>query len=260
MTVASQSPDWSAGQYARFADHRLQPAIDLINRIPDGAYTGIVDLGCGNGKVTPLLKERWPAATVTGIDSSGDMLAAARDTGADVAWRMGDIASWRPGGEDLVFSNAAFHWLDDHEALIGRLLGGLPTSGVLAFQMPDNFDQPSHAIMRDVATDPAWQGRLQGVASRQFVAPAADYVHWLEKGAERVEVWQTTYHQVLEGANPVFEWLKGAGMRPYLARLDIAEAETFQARCRERLADAYPGRSDGTTLFPFRRLFAVALR
>lgn len=260
MTVRSQSPDWDAGQYARFADHRLQPALDLINRVPHRPYAQIVDLGCGNGRVTPLLKARWPEATVTGVDNSDDMLKAARAESSEIVWQKADIEAWQPVGEQLIFSNAAFHWLDDHEALLARLLAGLPEGGVLAFQVPDNFDQESHQIMRAVASSGDWTEQLHDIADRRAVAEPSAYLTWLSAHASHVDLWQTIYQQRLSGDDPVFEWLKGAGMRPYLDRLDADDRFRFQAMCCERLAAAYPRQSDGTTLFPFRRLFAVAVR
>lgn len=257
---SAQSKDWNPEQYARFSDHRLRPALDLIQRIPSTAYDRIVDLGCGNGNVTQELRRHWPDADMTGADSSANMLDEARRREPSVTWQQADIATWQPEGEALIFSNAAFHWLDDHAGLLSRLVGGLRRGGVLAFQVPDNFDQPSHTIMRDVAADPRWQDRLAPVASRRFVAMPSEYIGWLEAGATHVEVWQTTYHQILQGPDPVFEWLKGAGMRPYLEPLEADEAAAFENACREALAVAYPARADGTTVFPFRRLFAVAIR
>lgn len=251
---------WDPVQYGQFADHRLQPAVDLIRRIPRNDFQRIVDLGCGGGNVTDILKTRWPDAIVTGVDSSSAMLEEARARGRAIDWQIGDIASWRPGGEDLIFSNAALHWIDDHEGLLSRLVGGLPDGGVLAFQVPDNFDQPSHRIMRDVAADPRWCDRLAAIAGRRPVEPLEVYLEWLKRDARDVEAWRTTYDQSLTGPDPVFEWLKGAAMRPYLALLADAEFADFQEQCRERLSAAYPADAGGATAFPFRRLFVIAVR
>jgi len=262
MNQAKPADTWNAAQYNRFADHRLKPALDLIEAVPLDGPSSIVDLGCGPGTVTLLLAERWPGARIVGVDGSADMLATARvnDLDGGIDWIEADIGAWRPSGEDLVFSNAALHWLDDHESLLGGWLDAMPSGAVLAFQVPDNFAQPSHEVMRAVAGDPRWRDRLADVAGRRPVARPERYREWLGAHATRAEVWHTIYEQVLSGPDPVFEWLKGAGMRPYLALLDDAEQGAFETLCREKLADAYPAGSDGTTVFPFRRLFAIAVR
>ncbi len=263
MTV--EPPDlaedgWNAEQYGRFADHRFKPAADLIAALPDGNPRKIVDLGCGPGAVTMMLAERWPGADVVGIDGSDDMLATARqnDTAGRVIWRQGDIGDWHPTGEDLVFSNAALHWLGDHDVHLKSWLAAMRTGAVLAVQMPNNFREPSHAIMRDVAGDPRWRDRLFAIADRMPVASAAEYRAWLTPACARVDVWETIYEQMLSGEDPVLEWLKGAGMRPYLSALHEDEREEFEARCQSALAEAYPASADGTTVFPFKRLFVVA--
>jgi trans-aconitate 2-methyltransferase len=259
----SVSPSWDAAQYLHFAGERMRPALDLLHRIPGGfAPRRIVDLGCGTGEITLALKQRWPDAEVTGLDSSGTMLDTARGLGGEVAWLKADIADWSPAQPfDLIFSNAALQWLNGHEALFPRLLGTVAPGGVLAVQMPRNFAAPSHRLMRETAAEAPWSGRLKPLLRAEPVLPPERYYGLLSALAAEIDLWESEYLHVLEGEAPVLEWVKGTGLRPLLDALtDPAERAEFIARYRGRLAEAYPRRPDGKTLFPFRRLFLIARR
>ncbi|MEQ8665228.1 MAG: methyltransferase domain-containing protein [Rhodospirillales bacterium] len=253
-------PRWDPAQYERFSGHRLRPALDLLNAVNLAEPKAIADLGCGNGTVTALLRERWPGAAVTGIDSSAEMLERARAVDDVVTWQEGDVGAWCPAGEDLVFSNAALHWLDDHESLFTGLVDRLKPGSVLAVQMPDNFDQASHQALRDASDDEAWCDRLAPAAGRRPVASPEKYFQWLRPRVKSLDIWQTTYLQALHGPDAVFEWIKGAAMRPLLGLLSEDERGRFEDMCREALNAAYPPGDDGRTLFPFRRLFIVAVK
>ena len=243
----------------KFAGPRLQPGLDLLARIPEVEARRIVDLGCGTGTLTALLAARWPAAAVTGLDSSPEMLAQARDAHPGVTWVEGDIAAWRPQEPvDVLYANAALHWLDDHAALMPRLIGHLSPGGVLAVQMPRNFAAPSHVLMRAVADEGPWAGRIN--LRREPVLPPEAYYDILAPHAATLEIWESEYLQVLEGEDPVFEFVRSAGLRPVLEALEGAEREAYLDDYRARLRQAYPRRPDGRTLFPFRRLFFVARR
>ncbi len=256
------TPDsWNPTQYHRFADARLRPAVDLLAHIPLEAPTAIFDLGCGSGRTTGLLARRWPDARLTGVDSSARMLEAARKDYPAIEFREADLASWAPDRPaDLLFSNAALHWLDDHAALFPRLLRHVAPGGVLAIQMPHNHDQPSHRAMTQAAEAGPWAARLRSVMRQAPVADASVYHAILAKDATRVDIWETTYLQVLEGKNPVAEWTKGTALSPLLAALAEPERSAFEAAYRALVAKAYPPGADGRTLFPFRRLFIVAER
>jgi trans-aconitate 2-methyltransferase len=259
----SASPTWDAAQYLRFAGERMRPAVDLLHRIPaELAPRRVIDLGCGTGEITLALKARWPQAEVTGLDSSAAMLEKARGLGGEVAWLQADIAGWSSAQPfDLIFSNAALQWLDGHEALFPRLLAALAPRGVLAVQMPRNFAAPSHRLMRETAADGPWRERLSGVLRTEPVLPPERYYDLLAPLAAELDLWETEYLHVLGGETPVLDWVKGTGLRPLLDALtDADERAAFTARYQERLARAYPRRSDGRTLFPFRRLFLVAKR
>ncbi|MCW0181378.1 MAG: methyltransferase domain-containing protein [Zavarzinia sp.] len=256
---------WDPGQYAKFAGPRLRPAADLVARLPDRDYRAGVDLGCGGGQVTALLRARFPGLALLGIDNSPAMLEAARKALPDVEFRPGDIADTSlAAGCDLIVSNAAFHWLANHRAVLAALMAGLPAGGVLAVQMPRNHDAPSHRLLADVAATPRWAGRFAGVVGIRPVDEAADYARLLRHaGAAEVDAWTTDYIHVLPPApasHPVLEWVKGTALRPYLDVLDEAEAADFLAAYGEALVAAYPAESDGRVLFPFRRVFFVASR
>jgi trans-aconitate 2-methyltransferase len=253
-------PSWNPSQYLKFADHRLRPALDLLARIPALADGAIWDLGCGAGNVTRLLKERWPAARVTGVDSSDDMLGQARAI-EGIDWAKGDAARWSaPDPAALVFSNAALHWIDDHARLFPHLIRQVARGGALAVQMPRNFAAPSHALLYETAARGPWAAALVPYLRPSPVAIPEAYYDLLMPHATHVDIWETEYLHVLQGENAVLEWTKGSAVRPLLDRIEDAQRPDFLAAYAERLRAAYPRRGDGMTLFPFRRLFIVAQR
>ena len=258
---------WDPGQYLKFADHRLRPAVDLMGRIPLAHPAHIYDLGCGSGNVTRMLADRWPAAAVVGMDHSPQMLEQARATPSRVRWQHGDLAEWRPEATpSLLFSNAVIHWLPDHRSLIPRLWSLLPPGGCLAVQAPMSWDLPSHRLMRETLADGGAGGTPLGgaelrraVASRSLHDPGF-YYDLLAADAVHLDVWTTEYLHALTGSDAVLEWVTATSLRPILAGLGDADRETYLNAYRERLRLAYPSRPDGTTLYPFRRLFFVAVR
>ncbi len=253
---------WSPHRYLAYSDERLRPAQDLLARI-DADPAEIVDLGCGTGSATRLLLARWPRARVEGVDSSAEMLAAARQAPdlAAVRWRRADIAAWRPQrAPGLIFSNAALHWLDDHDALLPRLLAAVAPGGVLAVQMPRNHDAPSHTCIAEAVAAGPWAARLRPLLRPSPVAAPEAYHHRLAPLAARLDVWETTYLHVLHGRNPVAQWTRSTVLAPLAAALEEPERSAFLADYANRVLHAYPPRPDGTTLFPFRRLFIVARR
>jgi trans-aconitate 2-methyltransferase len=252
---------WDPGQYLKFADHRLRPALDLLARVPAEEPGAVFDLGCGAGNVTRVLAERWPEARVTGVDSSMPMLEKARAAAPRIAFIHADLAAWTaPEPAGLVYSNAALHWLGEHAALFPRLMAQLAPGGVLAVQMPRNHGAPSHTLMLEAAEAGPWRARLAGVESIRPVHAPEAYYRLLAPLAARLDIWECEYLQVLEGDNPVVEWTKGTALRPYLDALDDAGRKGFLAAYAERIAAAYPRQPDGRTLFPFRRIFIVAQR
>lgn len=254
---------WDAAQYTRFEAERTRPVIDLLARVPAGGVHRAADLGCGPGNSTEALIARWPEAAVEGLDNSPEMIAAARARLPDVRFTIADLAEWEGAGRyDLLLSNAVLQWLPDHPGLLARLYRGLAPGGRLAVQMPDNADEPSHRLMREVSLAGPWADRQAG-ARRRFdarLAPAAYFDLLTALGAE-VDLWRTTYFHALPGGPAaVVDWVSGTGLRPYLAPLSAAEARDFTARYTEAIAAAYPEREGGAVLLPFPRLFFIARR
>jgi trans-aconitate 2-methyltransferase len=253
---------WDPVRYGVYADERSRPFLDLVARIEAHDVRSVVDLGCGPGVLTLLLAERWPAAEVTGVDSSPEMVAtaAALDAPAGrVTFLEGDLRSWRPAEPvEVLVSNAALQWVPEHLDLLEDLVARVTPGGWLAFQVPGNFGEPSHALMRELRDSPRWGERLAHLRAGQPVShDPSVYLERLIALGCTADVWETTYLHVLQGPDPVLEWVSGTGLRPILGALDDDEREEFLAAYGPALRAAYPARPYGTVL-PFRRIFAVA--
>jgi trans-aconitate 2-methyltransferase len=249
---------WNPQQYLSYGNERLRPALDLLARIDLAAPRHIVDLGCGPGNVTAMLHERWPDASITGIDNSPEMLQAARKIAA-IQWELGDVATWQPERRyDLIFSNATLHWLDHHEQLFPRLAQAVAAGGFLAVQMPRNFTSPSHSIVREVARSGPWEEALAPLLREAPVHDATEYYGILEAQAKQLDIWETEYLHVLTGDNPVADWTRSSLLVPLLAALDEPLRSAFEGEYRRRIDSAYPAEKNGKRLFPFRRIFIVA--
>ncbi len=250
---------WDPTKYLDFADHRARPFFDLIARIDADAPRRVVDLGCGPGNLTETLAARWPGAAVEAMDSSAEMVDAARERG--IAAEVGDVREWTPRPDtDVVVCNAVLQWVAGHEELLTRWAAVLPRGAWLAFQVPGNFDARSHVRVRELAGDPRWRGRLAAVVLREddAVLDPGGYADLLADAGCEVDAWETTYQHRLTGDDPVLEWVTGTALRPVRSALDDAGWAEFRADLAPRLRADYPMRADGTTWFPFRRVFAVA--
>ena len=253
---------WSAAQYVRFEGERTRPARDLVQRIPLAHAVSVADIGCGPGNSTEVLRERYPQADVIGVDSSPDMIDAARKRLPDIAFEVADIREWRPKAPlDVILANAALQWIPSHETLLPALIAKLKPGGALAVQTPDNLEEPSHLLMREIAAQGPWAAKLKDAARARAERHGAEwYFRLLRSHTPHVDVWRTTYFHPLGGVRAVVEWLKGTGLRPFLDPLEASERETFLARYEEAIGQAYPAEADGTVLLPFPRLFFVAVR
>lgn len=254
---------WSAKQYVAFEDERTRPVRDLLAAVPDGYGGRVIDLGCGPGNSTEILNAKLSTARISGIDSSSDMIEAARKRLPHLEFSVGDIAAWRdPGPFDVILANAVLHWLPDHAALFPALLAKLAPGGALAVQMPDNLDEPTHRLMREIAMTGPWAAKLGCAAgSRTVLNDAAWYFDVMRPRAARVDLWRTTYyHQLAGGAAAVVEWFKGSGLRPFLQPLAAGEQSAYLERYTAAISRVFPARSDGSVLLPFPRLFMVAIR
>ncbi|MFI6172534.1 trans-aconitate 2-methyltransferase [Nocardia sp. NPDC051052] len=250
---------WDPKKYLDFADHRARPFFELIGRIDAEKPRRVIDLGCGPGNLTGVLAERWPDAQLDALDSSPEMVQEARERGIDA--RVLDVNDWAPEAEtDVVVSNAVLQWVPDHLTLLPEWLDALPPGAWFAMQVPGNFDAPSHREIRALATEARWQAKLGEIALRSAdaVSGPAEYATVLAVDDTVVDVWETIYLQRLSGPDPVLEWVSGTALRPLRAALDDEDWREFRTELAPRLRVAYPARSDGTTWFPFRRIFAVA--
>jgi trans-aconitate 2-methyltransferase len=252
---------WDAGQYLRFGGERSRPFFDLIARVGAADPGYVADLGCGPGNLTAVLAQRWPNATVVGVDNSSEMIATAtRDVPPDLAnlaFQIGDVRDWRPARPvDVLVCNAVLQWVPDHQQLLLNWADLLAPGGWLAFQLPGNFDQPSHAIVRELAQSPRWRGLLADAQLNRQAEDPADYLELLARPGFEVDAWETSYLHVLPGRDPVLEWTKGTTLRPVLAVLDPEQAAAFVGEYAERLGQVYKPHSFGT-IFPFRRVFTV---
>ena len=253
---------WDPDHYLKFTDQRLRPALDLLARVPLDKAAHVTDLGCGPGTVVPSLAQAFPGAHITGIDTSSEMLDAARLAFGDAAtWTQADAATWQPDStQDLMYSNAALQWLDDHRTLFPRLFGFVAPGGVLAVQMPNQYNNPSHVLMREVAENGPWADTLAPLLRPAPVARPEDYVAWLSPRAATVDIWQTEYCQVMAGEDSVLDWIGSTALKPLCEALPGNLRTVFLETLGQKLRDAYPRQPDGTTLFPFRRLFIVAVK
>lgn len=256
-------PSWDPAVYERYKTYRDRPALDLMVQIPDRRFREIWDLGCGTGEQAALLALRHPMANVHGLDSSPDMLRQAKNRQSDVDWVLASVEDFAPATPpDLIFTNAALQWLSDHETLLPRLTGLLEPGGVFACQMPMAFETGHHRILRETAEAGPWAALTRGARRINPTPSLTDYHGWLSRTCGEVDLWTTTYLHALEGEDPVVDWMRGTALRPYLDVLagDEALLEAFLDAFRQRIAAAFPPREDGLTLFPFPRLFMVAVR
>ena len=254
--------DWNPALYRRFESERTRPAIELLARVPLAEVGYAVDLGCGPGNSTELLAARYPQAEVVGIDSSEAMLASARERLPGLRFERADVADWQPArAPDLIFANAVLQWVPGHEALFPRLFALLAPGGVLAVQMPDNLDQPSHRAMRELAALPPWSQWLADAAAlREKPLAAAAYYDLLAPQAAAVDVWHTIYRHPMASPEAIVDWLRSTGLRVFVDPLPEPERASYLGAYRARIDAAYPERTDGRRLLDFPRLFIVARR
>jgi trans-aconitate 2-methyltransferase len=253
---------WNANQYLKFSSERDRPFFDLLARVNSQDVNQVADLGCGTGHLTAQLLEKFSTAHVTGVDSSAQMLEKAvllQDSRLEFV--LADLSTWQPEKPlDVIVSNAALQWLEDHETLIPHLANLLAHNGVLAVQMPINFEQPSHTILHDLTSSDTWKPHLTKFSSKLRAPKAAVwYIETLSSLGFVVDAWETTYHHVLQGENAVLEWVKGTALRPVLNTLEPEFHTRFLEELGARYRMAYPAAAFGT-VFEFNRLFFVAKR
>jgi len=259
---------WSAKQYVAFEDERTRPVRDLLAALPPIDARAGIDLGCGPGNSTEVLTARYPRAQVCGIDSSADMIAAARRRLPHVRFAVEDLQAWKDGDPaegggpfDVILANAVLQWVPDHALVLPKLVARLAPNGALAVQMPDNLGEPAHELMREVAAGGPWAAKLAASSAARPVLAGAAWYYDLLRPLCRVDLWRTTYYHFLSGgAQAVVEWFKGSGLRPFLEPLNDDERSAFLERYTAAIARAYPPAEDGGVLLPFPRMFLTAIR
>jgi trans-aconitate 2-methyltransferase len=257
LEEAIMMPVWDPGHYLRYADERSRPFFELTSRVSADAPRSVVDLGCGPGQLTATLADRWPTARVLGIDSSAEMIDAAQEhAGPRLEFRRQDLCEFAPSEPvDVIISNATLQWVDDHRSVLPQLVEALAPGGWLAFQVPGNQTAPSHTLLHQLAQDPRFADRIGGIDQR-IMPPASTYLADLSTLGLQTDAWETTYLHVLQGTDPVYDWISGTGARPYLQGLDDGERQVFIDEYKAMLRAAYPAQPFGTVL-GFRRIFAV---
>ena len=259
-TTAAVGVAWDPVQYGRFARERALPFHDLMSRVDLPWASSVIDLGCGPGSLTVELASRWPAARVVGVDSSEAMLAEAKqlEVPGRVEFLLADLRAFEPPEPvDVIVTNATLQWIPDHLELLGRFATYLAPGGVLALQVPGNFGEPSHLLLRDLAGSERWWPLLEGsIPLWPSSHDPSEYLEALEDAGLHASAWETTYLQVLSGPDAVLEWMTGTALRPVLGALGPRDAEAFLREYGAALRDSYPTRTSGT-LLPYRRVFAV---
>ena len=251
---------WDAKAYLRFADERTQPASDLAARIKVACPMRIIDLGCGPGNSTEILHTRWPEAEIFGLDQSPEMIAAASKSYPNGKWELADISTWTAESPfDIVFSNAALHWVPDHARLFPHLFAQVAPGGVLAVQIPAHHSSTAHQMILQVAEDPVWRHLMDAARSAMTKESPAFYYNILQPLASHLEIWETEYYHIMNGPEAIVDWFRATGLRPYLSALEDEEQRlSFEAKLLERFSRSYARQRDNRVLFPFRRLFVIA--
>ena len=253
---------WNSEQYLKFKTERTQPAIDLANRIPVQSPADIIDIGCGPGNSTDILKKRYPNAAVVGADNSENMLEAARKNYTDIEFILCDASKElnNIGRKfDVVFSNACIQWVPDHPKLLREMMSLLKEGGALAVQIPMNYDEPIHRIIGEAVKSEKWRDKFSD--PRQFYTLTPEkYYDILAEISSDFSMWQTTYFHRMKSHSDIMEWYKSTGLRPYLEALSHADKTEFEKDIFREVERAYPKQANGEIIFRFPRLFFTAIK
>ena len=252
--------EWDPEQYLRFEHERTQPSIDLVARVPLEDPKAIIDVGCGPGNSTQILRKRWPLAEIVGLDKSEKMIERARLDHPDQTWIVGDASTLALDRKyDLVFSNAAIHWVPDHHRLLSRLFGIVEKDGILAIQVPANYESPLYKIIQNVAKSGKW-GRFTSGAEGTITYHTAEYYYnELAPLTKDIVLWETTYYHILKSHQDLVAWYKSTAMKPFLESLPTdGDRAEFEQSVLSDCVKQYPLQSDGRVLYPFKRLFFIA--
>jgi trans-aconitate 2-methyltransferase len=252
--------EWDPEQYLQFEHERTQPSIDLVARIPLEDPQTIIDIGCGPGNSTQILRKRWPQADIIGLDKSAKMIERARTDYPDQTWIVGDASTLAPDHRyDIVFSNAVIHWISDHHRLLLRLFNIVEKNGILAIQVPANHESPLYRIILNVARSGKWSRFTSGAEGLITYHAAEYYYNELAPLTKDIVLWETTYYHILKSHQDLVAWYKSTAMKPLLESLPAdSDREEFEQEVLTECKKQYPLQSDGRILYPFKRLFFIA--
>ena len=255
-------PTWNSVQYSKFINERTQPAYDLASKINIVNPKSIVDVGCGPGNSTRVLKEFWPTAKTSGFDSSHEMLKQAKTSALEVDWFQSTVENWNPSGSyDIIFSNAVLQWVQSHDKLLPRLLDMLNDNGALAVQLPAHYNSPLHKQLIDVAKMPKWEEYTVKACNLLSLHPPSYYYDLLEPITSHVDIWETQYFHVMDDVQSILEWFRGTGLRPFLEAMpDKKSRVAFEQDVLEKYKSSYAIQKNGNVLFPFNRFFFIGYK
>ena len=255
-------PQWDPDQYLKFRNERTQPAYDLVARISHPNPRMIIDAGCGPGNSTDILLQRWPSASISGFDSSLEMLNEAEASNQNIKWFESTIEDWNPTKTyDIIFSNAVLQWVENHEFMLPRLLSFLNKSGALAMQMPAHYKSPLHQQLINIAGKPDWAGFTEAERSLLSLAKPSFYYNLLAPITSKIDIWETQYFHIMDSSQAILEWFRGTGLRPFLEALPDDQArQSFESEVLKEYTNAYPQEANGKVLFPFNRFFLIGYK
>jgi len=253
-------PTWDTEQYLKFKDERTQPTFDLISRIQINDPKNIVDVGCGPGNSTSVIKQRWPAANIDGFDSSEEMLEIASKSNSNINWFQEDVANWESNTQyDIIYSSAVLQWVPNHKKLIPKLMGFINKGGALAVQLPAHYESPLHQLLLDVARLPKWEVATKNACDLLSLKPPSFYYDLLAPLSSKAEMWETIYIHIMDSAQAIVEWFEGTGIRPFMECLpNPDDRNEFKMELLKRYERVYNQQQNGKVLFPFRRFFFIA--
>lgn len=254
--------DWNSKQYLKFKRERTQPSIDLAARIDLASPARVIDIGCGPGNSTAVVKNRFPDAEIIGVDYSENMLERARRDNPGIEFKQLDASKedWKLNGRyDVVFSNACIQWVPDHEKLLPRMMGILNEGGKMAVQVPMNYDEPIHKIIGGISSSEKWRDKFPN--PRVFYTlTVEEYYDILSEISQDFALWVTTYHHRMKSHEDIIEWYKGTGLRPYLDVLGENDKAEFISEVFREIKKQYPVQKNGEIIFRFPRLFFIATK
>lgn len=252
--------NWNSNQYLKFKNERTQPAFDLANRICIDNPKNIIDIGCGPGNSTFVLKNRFPNANIIGIDNSADMISKAKSKDSSINFVQADVNEFFAECKDkfdVVFSNACIQWIPNHKDLLSKLMRILKINGVLAIQIPYNYNEPIHKIISKVTTNSKWKS-IFTTLRQKYVLEISEYYDLLSEISSDFQMWQTVYFHKMTSYESILEWYRGTGLRPYLNQLNENQTAEFEKDIMNEIKQVYSVQSNGEIIFRFPRLFFIA--